>query len=104
MFHVIRQAIAIWMMMEAGAMSPSMATCGIRLKLPRTGHLTAMGLGIGLARGAGRGLTIHRGALRRSTTAAGRSSAAGGVGALGQFLVPRFMGPPSWVFSAAASD
>src|SRR5204863_1124046 len=87
-----------------GVMSLNTATFGIPLRLTLDGLLTAMAIGTGLGRGAGPGLTIRRGALLRSTTAVGRSSAALGVGARARFLARPFMGLRLHVFLAAVSD
>src|SRR5882724_40570 len=86
-----------------GAMSLSMATFGTREKLPWAGLLTVMATGIGSARGAGLGWTIHPGALLPTTTAAGPTSAAGGAGALGRSTELRSTGLLSWAFSVADS-
>src|SRR6266478_9537544 len=84
-----------------GAMSPSMATFGTRVKLLLDGRHTAMATGIGSARGAGPGWTTHLGALPHITTVAGRISAAGGAGALGRSTVLRSTDLLSWAFSLA---
>src|SRR5690348_18451611 len=77
--------------MATGAMSPNTATFGIRAKWPLAGLLTATVIGTGSARGAGHGLTIRHGASRRTTMAAGHTSAARGAGARARLLGIRSM-------------
>src|SRR5438034_981180 len=76
-----------------GEMSPSTVTFGIPPRLRLDGLLTVTATGIGSARGVGPGLTIRRGALLRSTMAAGRTSAARGAGARGRLLGIQSMAP-----------
>src|SRR5437879_10993320 len=63
-FRAIWSAMTILMTTATGAMSRNTATFGIRAKLLLAGPLTAMAIGTGSARGAGRGLIIHHGASR----------------------------------------
>src|SRR5438552_9329104 len=86
--------------MANGAMSRNTATFGIRAKLPLAGLLTATVIGTGSARGAGPGLTIHRGASRRTTMAAGTISVADGAGARARLLGIRSTGPGLSAFVA----
>src|SRR6266576_1551558 len=85
-FRAIWSAMTILMTTATGAMSRNTATFGIRAKLLLAGPLTAMAIGTGSARGAGRGLIIHHGASRRTTMGAGTISEAGGAGAQAQFM------------------
>ena len=59
--------------------------CGRRARFPSAGLLTATAIGPGSSRGAGPGWTMRRGALRRSTTAAGPTIAAAGSGCPGRW-------------------
>src|SRR5579863_859018 len=74
-----------------GAKSPITVLCGIPVTLTSAGRRTASVIGIGLARGAGAGLTLNPGALLPSTTAAGIISLAGGAGAQELIMGIRFM-------------
>ena len=71
MFRATPSDIPIWTTTAPGTKSPSTATCGIRTTSRLAGLLTATATGTGSAHGAGRGLIIRRGDLRRSTMAAG---------------------------------
>jgi hypothetical protein len=65
-----------------GVKSLTMVRYGTRVRWKLAGLLIAMGIGTGLARGAGPGWIMRLGALLHSTMGAGRSSAAPGAGAL----------------------
>src|SRR5713226_10133701 len=90
------------MITVTGAMSRSTATFGIRAKLRRTGHPTAMATGTGSGPGVGPGLTIRHGVSRLTITAAGITSAAGGAGARARSLARQSMAPLLLVSSVAA--
>jgi hypothetical protein len=80
-----------------------MALFGIPRKLHQAGPLTATAIGVMSALGAGLGWTTHLGALLRSTTAAGVTSATAGVGTPARELASQSMVRRSLGFSAEAS-
>src|ERR1700756_1059089 len=64
-----------------GASNPTTVRCGIPPQSQLAGLRTAMVTGTGLALGAGRGLIMRLGALRRTTMAVGDTLAGAGAGA-----------------------
>src|SRR6516225_5482042 len=80
---------ATWTITAPGSRNPTPGTYGFRTMCLPTGRRTATVIGVTLPPGAGRGLTMHRGALRRSTMVAGIGTAVIGAGAQGRSgLIP----------------
>lgn len=88
------------MIMVHGVKSRIMERCGTRSRWTQAGLLTAMGIGTGLARGAGPGLITRPGASRPIITDAGRLWEARGAGAQDRSMRVRFMDRHSLVSSA----
>src|SRR5262249_54249759 len=100
-FLVTCQDIPILMTTARGTKNRITVRCGTRTSLTPAGLLTATATGTTMARGAGRGSTIPRGALLRTTTAAGLSSVTAGAGARVLTMHGPFMVLRSWASLAA---
>src|SRR5919109_678538 len=92
MFRAISPAMTTSMIMALGVNSRGTGMFGIPTTSARTGRLIATDTGTGSILGDGPGWAMSLGVLRLTTTAAGRSSAGGGVGAPDRTTVTRFTG------------